>query len=194
MNQDHAHTILLVDDEPNVLAGLTRTLRREPYQVLTASSGAGALEILRGRPIDLVVSDHDMPGMNGVEFLAKVRALWPDTARFVLTGKASLDVAVDAINRGEVLRFFIKPCGEHELTTSIREALRNKDLMATARRLYLKLKRQQAFINGLEDTYPGISKLHRDSNGAILVAEEEVPLDVIEFLKTVREDEEIGID
>ena len=91
-------TILFVDDEPNVTDGLKRALRREPYEFLTATSGAAALKILEGQYVDVVVSDEQMPGLSGSVFLSMVRKQFPHTIRMILSGHASLDAAVRAIH------------------------------------------------------------------------------------------------
>jgi CheY-like chemotaxis protein len=101
-------TVLFVDDEPNVTDGLKRALRREPYEFLTATSGAAALKILEGQYVDVVVSDEQMPGMSGSVFLSTVRKQFPHTIRMILSGQASLEAAVRAINEGQVHRFFLK--------------------------------------------------------------------------------------
>lgn len=102
----HKATILLVDDEPNVTDALKRSMRNEPYELLTASSAASAQQILAGRHVDVVVSDEQMPGMAGSEFLSWVRAQFPHTIRMILSGQATLAAAIRAINEGEVYRFF----------------------------------------------------------------------------------------
>jgi signal transduction histidine kinase len=145
--QDHdatlSHTVLLLDDEPNVLAGLRRALRKEPYELLLASSAPAAIALLHSRSVDVVISDQDMPGMTGTAFLAKVRELFPDTIRFMLTGKATLDIAIQAINDDAVSQFLVKPCDPVSLTNSIRQALRQKELedaLERARRQEVELK------------------------------------------------------
>ena len=123
-----SHTVLLVDDEASLLAGLARTLRKEPYRILTAVSAEKALETLGATHVDVVISDQDMPGMGGADLLAEVRRVYPDTVRFMLTGKATLELAVRAINDGAVSRFFVKPCNPVDLAATIRQALQHKDL------------------------------------------------------------------
>ena len=135
--------VLLLDDEPKVLSGLKRALRKEPYEVLCATSADTALAMLQERPIDVVISDQDMPGMTGVAFLAEVRQTYPSTSRFMLTGKATLDVALQAINEDAVKQFFIKPCDPSALAQSIRNSLREKALeqaLERARQQELELK------------------------------------------------------
>jgi len=118
--------VLLVDDEPLITTTLKRVLRKEPYDICTANSGAEALQILARKPVDVIVSDERMPGMSGSEFLAVARQQYPDTARIILTGQANLEAAIRAINEGAICRFLTKPCKEDDLTLAIGEALRQK--------------------------------------------------------------------
>jgi response regulator RpfG family c-di-GMP phosphodiesterase len=106
----------LVDDEPLITTTLKRVLRKEPYDICTANSGAEALQILARKPVDVIVSDERMPGMSGSEFLAVARQQYPDTARIILTGQANLEAAIRAINEGAICRFLTKPCKEDDLT------------------------------------------------------------------------------
>ena len=96
-----SHTVLLVDDEPNVLDGLTRVLRKEPYEILTANSAEEAATLLEDRSVDLIVSDEEMPGMSGTEFLARVAEQYPDTVRIVLTGNPTLPAALRCQRAGK---------------------------------------------------------------------------------------------
>ncbi|HXG18064.1 MAG TPA: hybrid sensor histidine kinase/response regulator [Methylomirabilota bacterium] len=118
--------VLLVDDEPLITTTLKRVLRKEPYDICTANSGAEALQILARKPVDVIVSDERMPGMSGSEFLAVARQQYPDTVRIILTGQANLEAAIRAINEGAICRFLTKPCKEDDLTFAINEALRQK--------------------------------------------------------------------
>lgn len=148
------HRVLIVDDEPRVLSGLQRALRREPYDIVAVTSAAEALDVMAGSPIDAVVSDHDMPGMTGTVFLSHVAESYPDTIRFMLTGKPSLDVAVKAVNEGSVRRFFTKPCDDVELAIAIRQALEQRDLMIEALNLLRRYKLQQARMRKIVEEYP----------------------------------------
>src|SRR5690606_18712073 len=97
--------ILCVDDEPNVLAGLERTLF-DDYDVTTANSGVEALEILaEEEPFAIIISDMRMPNMDGATFLAEARKLEPDTVRMLLTGYSDVEAAISAINDGQIFRF-----------------------------------------------------------------------------------------
>lgn len=161
------HKVLFVDDQPQVTDGLKRTLRKEPYELLSANSADEALGILAREPIDVVVSDEQMPGMSGSEFLAVVRQRYPDTIRMILTGQASLEATIRAINEGEIYRFFTKPSNGTDLALSIRQALQQKDLMAESRRLLKRFKTQSALLQELEEEHPGITDLETDHDGAI---------------------------
>src|SRR6185503_11908006 len=118
--------VLFVDDEPGVTAAFRTLLRRAPYEVLTANSARDALGMLAAAPVDVVISDMDMPDMSGSEFLARVRAEHPKTARVVLSGRARLEDTIQAINEAAVFRFLVKPCQAGELTRTIDEAVAAK--------------------------------------------------------------------
>jgi EAL domain-containing protein (putative c-di-GMP-specific phosphodiesterase class I) len=115
--------VLLVDDEPELLAGLRLALRKEPFDLLTASSGREGLALLEQHPVALVVSDERMPEMPGSVFLTEVRLRHPDVERVVLTGQASMEATIAAINDARVFRFLTKPCRPDELATAIRDGL-----------------------------------------------------------------------
>lgn len=117
------NTVLLVDDDPNLLAALKRNLRREPFRLMTAASGEEALSLMESETIDVVVSDQQMPGMAGTEFLTEVHDRFPNTARVMLTGNATMDVAIQAINEGAISRFLTKPCDPEQLRATLHETL-----------------------------------------------------------------------
>jgi two-component system, probable response regulator PhcQ len=181
------HRVLLVDDEPSVRNGLQRVLRKEKYQLVTAQDAAEAFTMLRNQSIDVVISDQNMPGMQGTEFLAQVRLSYPDTIRMMLTGQACIEVAIKAINEGQIYRFFTKPCNHIDLAVTIRHALEQKDLLMKSRRLLEVFKRQAAVIDQMEKEQPGITRLRRDAQGNLLIAEN-IPEDREAFLKELQEE------
>jgi CheY-like chemotaxis protein len=134
--------ILAVDDEKSILNSLRRSLRKEPYKVFTAESGAEGLEVLAENAIQMVVSDQRMPNMSGTEFLSKVKKLYPDTIRVVLSGYAEAEAIVDSINRGEVYRFIGKPWDEDDLKTIIKQGLAHYNLVIQNRQLSEQTKQQ----------------------------------------------------
>ena len=130
--------ILLVDDEPRVLAALKRFLPSQ-FFIETAESGKLGLEIIdRVGPFAVVVSDYQMPGMNGVQFLAEVKKGAADTVRLMLTGNADLQTAVDAVNEGSVFRFLLKPCPSKTLISAIQAALEQRRLVRAEKELLEK--------------------------------------------------------
>jgi DNA-binding NtrC family response regulator len=177
--------VLLVDDEPRLLEALQRSLHREPFHFVTATSGADALTLLARERVDAVVSDQDMPGMSGVTLLSIVSKSYPETVRFMLTGKATLEVAMNAINQGSIHRFFTKPMNPAQLAQHLKEALRQKALMAEAWKLLRETRRQRAVLEKLESQQPGITRLNRDATGAILL--EESPQNLEELLAEIEE-------
>lgn len=164
-------TILLVDDEPNVVSSLKRALMDEPYKIHTASSGVEGLSILKENRIKLVISDEKMPGMSGSEFLSAVKKLFPDTIRIILTGHASIQAAMNAVNNGEIYRFFAKPWNEIELKLAIRSAIEKFDLEEENKRLLKTVKRQANELHQLEKSFPGITSMQKDTEGNLILPE-----------------------
>lgn len=116
------HCVLAVDDEPANQRAVRRVLA-DDHQVLVASSGGEALEVLAREPVALVISDHRMPGMTGAAFLAETVERYPAVVRIVLTGYPEIEVLLDAINRGHVYHFLTKPWQAHELRQVVRRGL-----------------------------------------------------------------------
>lgn len=115
--------ILLVDDDAMVLAGLKRQLRAQ-FRIETALSGEEALEIIDEKgPFAVVVSDYYMPGMNGIDFLCKVKTVDPDTVRVMLTGSADMSTAIQAVNEGSIFQFHPKPCPADTLGKAIKSGI-----------------------------------------------------------------------
>lgn len=123
-----ASRVLLVDDEPNVLAALRRTLRGRGFDVSCAGSGAEALAVLQREPVDAIVSDMRMPGMSGAEFLKASIALAPGAVRVLLTGYADLESTTRAINEGEIFRYVTKPWDDAILLQGLDDGLARKAL------------------------------------------------------------------
>lgn len=133
-------TLLLVDDEDNILSSLRRLLRREGYTILTANGGKAGLEVLAAHPVDVIVSDQRMPGMTGVEFLRKAKDMYPDSVRMVLSGYTDLQSVTDAINEGAIYKFLTKPWDDAMLRANIEEAFRRKALSDENQRLGSELQ------------------------------------------------------
>jgi diguanylate cyclase len=121
----HVCSVLVVDDEPYILATLSNLLKSADYEVLTAGSGEAAQRIFENRSIDILLSDQKMPRITGIELLEWVRIHHPKTMRLLMTGFAELENAVEAINRGQVFRYVFKPWKTEQLEETLEAAARN---------------------------------------------------------------------
>ncbi|MEQ1758701.1 MAG: HD domain-containing phosphohydrolase [Vicinamibacterales bacterium] len=129
--------IICVDDEPQILAGLSLHLGRR-FQVHTATSGTEALKVMASHPdAAVVMSDMRMPFMDGAHFLQRAREMAPDTVRLLLTGQSDLNSAIAAINQGHIFRFLTKPCPPSTLLASMDAAVEHHRLI-TAERVLLE--------------------------------------------------------
>ncbi|MBI1920884.1 MAG: EAL domain-containing protein [Geobacter sp.] len=118
-------TLLLVDDEPSVTGALARLLQDEGYNILIADSAHRGFDLLAVNRVGVIVSDVRMPGMSGIEFLTRVRVLYPDAVRITLTGYSDMEAVTAAINRGAVYKFLAKPWDNAQLLSIVRDAFRH---------------------------------------------------------------------
>jgi response regulator RpfG family c-di-GMP phosphodiesterase len=129
--------VLFVDDEPQLLSAIQLTLRKH-VQVQTAASAAqGLLALQESGPFALVISDMRMPGMNGAQFLSKVRELAPQSVRMILSGQSDIQAAIDAVNDAQIYRFLSKPCPPDQLLAAIKDGLQQYRLL-TAEKVLLE--------------------------------------------------------
>ncbi len=136
-------TVMLVDDEPNILQALQRLLRRETFRIVTATSGDEALKLLAQLSnVAAILSDQRMPQMNGAEFLQKSQSHAPEAIRMLLTGYSDLDDAVDAVNHGGISRYLSKPWNDLELLQAIRTAVDTYCLNQENKRLQEVVRQQ----------------------------------------------------
>jgi response regulator RpfG family c-di-GMP phosphodiesterase len=142
-------TLLLVDDEVNILSALRRLFRSQRYRVLTATSGREGLELLEREAVDMVISDMRMPNMDGAQFLSKVRERWPEAVRVLLTGYADLTSTIDAINNGEIYRYVAKPWEDNDVLLLVQHALERKALEREKQRLEALTVRQNEELRDL---------------------------------------------
>ncbi|MBB3332535.1 diguanylate cyclase (GGDEF)-like protein/PAS domain S-box-containing protein [Halomonas campaniensis] len=122
-------TLLLVDDETNILRALTRTLRRDGYRILTAPSAREAFEQLAAEEVQVIISDQRMPEMSGTEFLRRVTELYPEMIQIVLSGYTDLKTVTEAINEGAVYKFLTKPWDDDELRLVVQQAFRQAAIL-----------------------------------------------------------------
>ena len=133
-------TLLLVDDEENITNAMVRLLRRDGYNILRANSGKAGLDLLTQHKVGVIISDQRMPEMTGVEFLSRVKELYPDTVRIVLSGYTELNSVTDAINRGAIYKFLTKPWEDDLLRANVEEAFRYHEMKMENARLNMALQ------------------------------------------------------
>jgi DNA-binding NtrC family response regulator len=161
-------TVVCVDDNPRLLASLARVLSPLDAVVLTTNDPDTALAWIGSQDIAVVVADVDMPGMSGIELVAAVRAVRPDTVRILLTGMRTFDTAVDSINRGEVFRHLSKPVEPATLRTVVNSALvRHRELVAQ-RIEHARVSRRDQIRIALEVEFPTITAVDR-CDGAYVI-------------------------
>jgi DNA-binding NtrC family response regulator len=120
------YTILLVDDEPDVRAAVRRALQLPGYTILEAGDGAAALELVKERTLDAIVTDFCMPGMDGLELLLRIKLMQPEVLRVLITSRADVNLAIRALNEGAAHRFFLKPWDRVDLRGILRTALHSR--------------------------------------------------------------------
>ena len=171
------HTILVVDDEPDVVKSIQDLLRFD-YKVLGATRAADGLRLLKEQPVHVVLTDQRMPEMTGVQFLRHLREEYPDAVRLLVTGYADIRAVIDAINEGNVYRYITKPWEPDELQAVVREAAERFDLIAERKRLVAEL---QAKNEELGQTNAELSRANELKAAFIQVASHELrtPLTIL---------------
>ena len=161
--------VLFLDDEENILNALRRALRKEGYQLFFCLTPEDALRILDTERVDIIFTDYLMPQMTGLEFVKIARELHPGAMRCILTGQADLEIAVDAINQGQVHRFLLKPWNDLELKVTLKQLFLQRELESANKSLTDTIDQQRVRIVALEQQHPGISEVSRDEAGVIVL-------------------------
>ena len=141
-----------------ILNTLRRLFANEGYIIYTAQNGEEGLKIVTEKEVNLIISDQNMPGMSGIEFLERTVGNHPDIIRIILTGHAELDDAIRAVNSGCVYKFIQKPWNNEDLKITVRRALEQYNLIMKNRDLTTELKNRDKIIEELERKHPGITK------------------------------------
>jgi CheY-like chemotaxis protein len=128
-----APAVLLLDDNENDLLLLQKALRSDEFELLTATSVEGAFTLLASHPVGVVVSDQNLPGMSGAEFLGKLRKLYPNALRVAITGAQNSEIVADAVNEAGIYKFLSKAWGSERLRTEVREAYQHYRAAAEGR-------------------------------------------------------------
>jgi two-component system, probable response regulator PhcQ len=165
-----ARTILVIDDELPVRLALTRVLGESGYSVLGTDSGREALELFKKHPIDLVISDHHMPEMSGIDLLKLVRVRHPHVVRIILTGDKDPELTLRSINEGEVYRFIRKPWDNTDLRTMMHFAFETVRLEREKRKLLEQVRDERLAVlsRGSPEDPAGLER------EVMLLAEEEL--------------------
>lgn len=146
------YTILLVDDEPNILSSLMRLFIRENYVVFCADSAEKGLEILKSEQIHVIICDKNMPEIDGILFFEKASEISPDSIRILLTGFASMDSAVEAINKSHVYSYLSKPWANETLSAIVKRACEHLDLILENRRFQMIIQNQNKELISLNSS------------------------------------------
>ncbi len=173
MSDNDFHRILIVDDESRVVNAVRRVFAASSFiRVEVSTSPEEALQLVeRSADLRLVISDYLMPGMDGLEFLAEVRRMRPEIVRIILTGNADLETTLRAINEVGVYKFILKPWNNHDLYWTVIRALEFEEARRENRVLKERLNEQAHLVARIEELYPGISRIKRDRDGAIVLEE-----------------------
>lgn len=167
--------VLIVDDNRDVLASIRRTLKRCGFQLTCLDSPQEAIARLKAEPFDLLLSDIDMPVLNGHEVMSEAQRLQPTMIRVFVTGAGSMDAAVRAINEGEVHRFVRKPFEANALRTLLKEALERKAELDVVSEASDRARRRRQLYRQLEVEHPGITGFSLDENSCYVVNTSPLP-------------------
>jgi DNA-binding NtrC family response regulator len=158
---DKKPLVICVDDDDAMLATVARCLRREPYEIRSTLSATEALGWISLEEVAVLVSDYDMPEMTGAQLAGHAKRVRPETVRILLTGKRTLETAIDGINQGEIFRFLNKPFDNDVLRSVVAQGVeRNRELVAMSGDRERR-ERREALVAALEAEYPGISMVAR---------------------------------
>ena len=163
--------ILLVDDEVHVVNALRRALMDEDYDIIAAYGGEEALELLSKHAVKVIVCDERMPGMSGAELLSIASRKHPQIVRILLTGYATLENAMKAVNEGEIWRFFTKPWSDLDLTLAIRSAIEKYDLETKLRQMMALVRTQHLALKDLKQSTPNDMPLQKTEDGSYFMPE-----------------------
>ena len=178
------HCIVLLDDEQNILNSLSRLLRSDDREIITALDAAEALEKLKNNQgADLVISDNKLPNMSGVEFLIKVKQLYPDTIRVLITGYPDLESVIKAVNNGQIYRFITKPWQNEEFKLLVKQALDYSAILKDNRELLKIATQQRDFLSYVQKKYPQLSPNEIDKTGLYIIDEQRISETLEDFMK-----------
>lgn len=165
-NPAHAPAVMVVDDEDYIRSSLSKMLEKDGYEPVPAASGEEALELIKSRPVDVILCDYKLTGINGIETIVEARKLLPDLASALITGMGTEQIIIDAFTKGRVDYYLMKPFTLHELTRVINMSLRAADLR----------RRERIFNEELRKKVEEATKELREKNRLLVVREREMAL------------------
>jgi len=161
MSETKHPLVVCVDDDEALLATVVRSLKREPLELRSTTSASQALAWIATDEVAVLVSDYEMPEMTGAQLAGHARRIRPETVRILLTGRKTLDTAIDGINQGEIFRFLGKPFDHEQLRQAVKDGVtRHQELLAMSGDRERR-ERREALRAALEQEYPGISEVTR---------------------------------
>jgi len=163
--------VLCVDDDLALLQAIVRSLGAVDAEIVSTTKPHLALEMIGSRDIAVLVSDHEMPEMTGVELATAARRLRPDTVRILLTGRQTFETALQGINECEVFRYVNKPFDTKTLRRVVGEALARHAELVAASTLHARGSRRDLISNALESEFPGLTRVDRSSDGAYVAGD-----------------------
>jgi DNA-binding NtrC family response regulator len=172
MAESQKPLVVCVDDDEAMLATVVRCLKREAVEIRSTLSASEALGWIAADEVAVLVSDYDMPEMTGAQLAGHARRVRPETVRILLTGKRTLETAIDGINQGEIFRFLNKPFDNEQLRGAVQAGVaRNRELLAMSGDRQRR-ERRDALRKELEVEYPGISQVTRHGDEVYVVTAE----------------------
>jgi DNA-binding NtrC family response regulator len=157
--------VVCVDDDAEVLAVVVRCVKLEPVTVRSTQDPHQALTWVASEQVAVLISDYEMPEMTGAELLEQARRVRPATVRVLVTGRKTLDTAIDGINRGEVYRYVSKPFEPEMVRSVVRDAVAKYREMAETMEERELAQRRAQLANDLEQEFPGLTEIKRDREG-----------------------------
>jgi len=166
------HLIVCVDDDEGILGAVGRCLRRDQsYEVRQTLNPHEVIQWVTNEQVAVLVSDYEMPEMTGAQLAGTVKRIRPETVRILLTGRRTLDTAIDGINQGEIFRFLGKPFEDKQLRQAVSEAVQRHEELVALSGDRQRRQRREALRTALESEYPGISNVERDGDVFVVSAD-----------------------
>ena len=151
MESEYQHKVLVVDDDEQVGKTIGLILQREKIEYVLADSGESALEEIKKtkKPFSLIIADQRLGGMEGTRFLEHTKELTPDSTRFLMTAYSETETLINAVNKGSVQRYIVKPCEAKDIAKAIKSGIKLYELFLDNKKLLILAKKQNAKLYDL---------------------------------------------